>query len=106
MQRRSTGEFGGLASAVQTETKGATAARQESREKDGGWEQRQEIDQDEREGMRGGIGQGKGMNKDKGKCKGEIDESKDWEERWRVSEENWMHEQWGMIWVWGRRDRD
>ena len=38
--------------------------------------------------MRGGIGQGKGMKKGKGKGKGEIDESKDWEERWRVKEEN------------------
>ena len=33
--------------------------RDESREKDGCWEQRQEIDSDERERLRGGIGQDK-----------------------------------------------
>ena len=35
------------------------------------------------------------MRKGKGKGKGEIDEQKDWEERWRVKKENWMNEQWG-----------
>ena len=68
--------------------------RDESREKDGGCEQRQEIDWDERERLRRGIGQGKGMRKGQGKGKGEIDEQKDWEERWRVKKENWMNEQW------------
>ena len=66
----------------------------ESREKDGCCEQRQEIDWDERERLRGGIGQGKGMRKGQGKGKGEIDEQKDWEERWRVKNENWMNERW------------
>ena len=71
--------------------------RDESREKDGGCEQRQETDRDERERLRGGIGQGKGMRKGQGKGKGEIDEQKDWEERWRVKKENWMNEQWGRM---------
>ena len=57
--------------------------RDESREKDGCCEQRQEIDGDEREGLRGGIGQGKGMRKGQ-EGKGEIDEQKDVGERWRV----------------------
>ena len=44
--------------------------RNESWEKDGGYcEQRQEIDWDERERLRGGIGQGKGMRKGQGKGK-------------------------------------
>ena len=73
------------------------SGRDESREKDGGCEQRQEMDQDERERLRGGIGQGKGMRKGQGKGKGEVDEQKDWEERWRVKKENWMNEQWGRM---------
>ena len=71
--------------------------RKESWEKDGGYcEQRQEMDQNESEKRRG-IGYGKGMRKGQGKGKGEIDEQKDWEERWRVKKENWMNAQWGRM---------
>ena len=43
--------------------------RDESREKDGCCEQRQEIDWDKKERFRGGIGQGKGMRKGQKKSK-------------------------------------
>ena len=46
----------------------------------------------EKERLRGGIGQGKGMRKGQGKGKGEIDEQKDWEERWRVKKDSWMND--------------
>ena len=34
-------------------------------------------------------------NRDKRWIKMRGNEQKDWEERWRAKEENWMNEQWG-----------